>query len=309
MPSIEDFNLPPPKSDDKLEDLIWDLYRRIWNDPEAQRVGRSGQRQHGVDIVGRPDAGEDLAGVQVKLRTSRLSKSELRNAVTEALQFRPPLATFVTTAPTDARLQEVARETTRDHLAKGLFLVSVLGWQEVERRLLDYPNLVRKHYAGLFPLDQQDAAPTLRLELRDEGDRALDGREFRIVSLVLSNHSSVVATQYQFQLQLPFLPPTLTQPIGPRRILRPVAASDGHGKWVDWREGETIGVTFMSNGALSVLPSFPQVLGQFWIPRGWFGAEPRPVIYPCRYALVSGVGAADEGVLELPLFALQEGCY
>jgi hypothetical protein len=316
MPSFGDFNLPPPKSDDKLEDLIWDLYRKIWNDPDAQRVGRSGQRQNGVDFVGRPDGGPSLAGVQVKLRTQRLTIAEWRSAVKEREQFTPQLDSFavVTSAPSDAKLQQVARELTRENLAPGRFTVSVLGWQEIERRLFDYPALMRNYYGSLFRADAAEAAPALHLELSDEGDRVVDQRPDQVVSLVLHNDSPVVATQFQLQIRLPFLPPTLSQPIGPRRVPRPVTGTERDGDawrhWKEWRDSDgSIGVTFVSHGAISVLPHFPLVLGQFLVPTGWFRPEPRPHVYQCKYDLGAGIGEARHGALSLSLFELREGFY
>ncbi len=57
MPTIPQSELPKPKSWDEFEDIVWDLYTRRWRDPHADRYGRGGQPQHGVDIVGRPAGG------------------------------------------------------------------------------------------------------------------------------------------------------------------------------------------------------------------------------------------------------------
>ena len=51
MPS----QLPPPRNWQDFEDLCFDLFKRIWNDPYARPNGRSGQPQAGVDIYGQPD--------------------------------------------------------------------------------------------------------------------------------------------------------------------------------------------------------------------------------------------------------------
>jgi hypothetical protein len=60
MASAEDYGFPAPKSEDKLEDLVCDLYRAIWGDPDTQRLGSRGQAQHGVDIIGHPQRGTPL---------------------------------------------------------------------------------------------------------------------------------------------------------------------------------------------------------------------------------------------------------
>ena len=41
--------LPPLRDWQAFEDLCCDLWRELWRDPEAQKHGRSGQRQEGVD--------------------------------------------------------------------------------------------------------------------------------------------------------------------------------------------------------------------------------------------------------------------
>jgi hypothetical protein len=44
--------LIPTTDEDEFEDLCLDLWREIWNDSEAKRYGRKGQKQFGIDIVG-----------------------------------------------------------------------------------------------------------------------------------------------------------------------------------------------------------------------------------------------------------------
>jgi len=56
--------LPPPTDWVAFEDLCWHPFRAIWDDPDAQKNGRAWQVQHGVDIVGRPECGSKITGVQ-----------------------------------------------------------------------------------------------------------------------------------------------------------------------------------------------------------------------------------------------------
>ena len=70
---INDFQLPPPKEWGKFEDLCLTLYREQWGDPDAQKNGRRGQAQHGVDISGRPQATPgEVHGVQCKGKDNNL---------------------------------------------------------------------------------------------------------------------------------------------------------------------------------------------------------------------------------------------
>ncbi len=62
-----DKQIPPPKSWEKFEDLTRALFAAEWRSPLTQKNGRSGQKQHGVDIYGTPEAAPGKTfGVQCK---------------------------------------------------------------------------------------------------------------------------------------------------------------------------------------------------------------------------------------------------
>ena len=108
--------LPPLDNWPLFEDLCWDLWRRIWKDPGAQKNGRNGQRQAGVDVFGRPNGGTQWEGVQCKLKgeDAGLTRKEILAEVAKAQTFKPLLSRliFATTAPRDKEVQEVARIIT-----------------------------------------------------------------------------------------------------------------------------------------------------------------------------------------------------
>lgn len=59
----------PPKSWENFEDLCHQLFKAVWRDPYAQKNGRRGQKQHGVDIYGSPAADYHIyQGVQCKTK-------------------------------------------------------------------------------------------------------------------------------------------------------------------------------------------------------------------------------------------------
>jgi hypothetical protein len=62
-------HLRPPKDWDEFEDMCADTFQHQWDDRNATRYGRQGQRQNGVDIYGRPPVG-GVAGVQCKGKRS-----------------------------------------------------------------------------------------------------------------------------------------------------------------------------------------------------------------------------------------------
>jgi hypothetical protein len=125
----------PPNNATAFESLCLDLWREIWNDPNAQKNGRSGQPQAGVDVFGQHEG--KWAGVQCKqkdgLLWSKVTVKELEAEVEAATQFNPPLASFIlaTTGPRDAKVQKRAREFIEEHKQQGLFTVVVWSWQDI----------------------------------------------------------------------------------------------------------------------------------------------------------------------------------
>ena len=89
---------PPPNEPAAFESLCLDLWKDIWNDPGAQKNGRSGQGQAGVDVFGVHQSRQ--MGVQCKqkngLLRTQVTVRELEKEVKEALGFRPRLDTFTT---------------------------------------------------------------------------------------------------------------------------------------------------------------------------------------------------------------------
>ena len=152
MPTLSTSHFPPPVSWEDLELLVWRLFKAVWNDPYAQRNGRTGQEQQGVDIFGRPDHGETWDGIQVKGKHGffgqGISEQELRAEAQKARNFVPSLKNFimVTSARRDQATQQIARQITEENLPLGLFSVSVFGWDDIEERLAEFPDVIREHY-------------------------------------------------------------------------------------------------------------------------------------------------------------------
>ena len=160
--------IPPPKGDDDLEDLVLALFRVVWKDAGAKLHGRSGQRQDGVDLYGEDHfGGSGLNGVQCKqhssatLVTDQALVAELQEEVEKAKAFRPPLQRFIfaTTARRSTALQQGARDLAELHKEDGLFAVDVLGWEDIE-------DLLRRHSEVLaWYLDERAKIPGLQLDI------------------------------------------------------------------------------------------------------------------------------------------------
>jgi hypothetical protein len=120
----------PPKSWETFEDLCLELFKAIWDDPLAQKNGRRGQPQHGVDLFGSKNGlSTAYFGVQCKGKDqglgARATLRELEGELIKADKFEPPLAhwVFATTAPADGALQEAARKLSAERTQRGLFPV------------------------------------------------------------------------------------------------------------------------------------------------------------------------------------------
>lgn len=142
------FRLPIPDNWQDFESLCHELWREIWSDPNAKKNGRSGQKQHGVDIFGRPRYSLKFEGIQCKdkntLLGSSLSEKELIAEYAKAKKFIPEINNFciATTAPRDATIQQVARVITES----GRMPIHVWSWDDIQDEILNRPVLLRKFY-------------------------------------------------------------------------------------------------------------------------------------------------------------------
>ena len=150
MPSPTTTHLPTPKSGDEFEDICADLLKRSWRDLYITKNGRSGQRQHGVDIYGKPvhlrGHGSGIAAAQCK-RVEKLTKGDIRNEIEQATEFAPKLEEYLilTTLKRDASLQEYVR--TQDW---PINRVEIRFWEDLSLELSEFDELLQKHFPGWF---------------------------------------------------------------------------------------------------------------------------------------------------------------
>lgn len=182
----------PPKNWATFEDLCHALFKVVWRDPLAQKNGRTGQPQHGVDIFGGIDGDRTrYDGVQCKGKAahynSQATVEELLSELAKAEKFQPALRhwIFATTAPVDVNLQTAARELSVTRAPAGLFTVEVLGWEEIQALMATTPEVVKEFYpeaaydlpaaletlAALAPVGRPQ--PSIWREVRFDGARDL----------------------------------------------------------------------------------------------------------------------------------------
>jgi hypothetical protein len=163
---------PPPNDSVAFESLCLALWQDIWRDPGAQKNGRRGHAQAGVDVFGQHRG--KWEGVQCKqndgLVWSKVTINELEAEVEQAKKFTPPLSNYIlaTTGPRDARLQERARELTEQHRQQQIFDVEVWSWEDIWGELYRRQDLLRRiasdYWPRLMAATQHGGERTVRLE-------------------------------------------------------------------------------------------------------------------------------------------------
>jgi tetratricopeptide (TPR) repeat protein len=172
--SFEDEQIAPLKSWDKFEDLCLALFRAEWQDTTAQKNGRQGQKQAGVDVFGHNHAqGGGLWGVQCKGKhrgyKSKLTAKEINTELAKADTFQPKLDHWIiaTTAANDASLQTYARELSEQRAAQQLCPVTLFFWGSIEELLHTHLDVAKRfypaHFAHLFKTAKPLHLPATRL--------------------------------------------------------------------------------------------------------------------------------------------------
>lgn len=174
--SADSERLPPPNEPAAFESLCLDLWKDIWGDSGAQKNGRSGQPQAGVDVFGQ-QLGRSI-GVQCKqkdgLLRTMLTTAELEDEVKKAVHFAPRLRSFIlaTSGPRDGKVQERARQLTHSHKRRGLFTVRVWSWEDIWHEIYQRETLFRRILPIYWPRIAALGAP-VQLELIHIQQRSL----------------------------------------------------------------------------------------------------------------------------------------
>ncbi|ENU24161.1 hypothetical protein F993_01477 [Acinetobacter proteolyticus] len=151
MSNLVHFEYAPPKSWEQFEELCADLFMEIWNDPNAVRYGRGGQKQYGVDIL-ISNGSITPIGLQCKKKSrwpvKKLTFQEVLDEVDKADRFTPILKEYyiLTTAESDAVLLAEVLKLNDERTKSGKFKVTVFSWAEIVSRLSICNKTIKKHY-------------------------------------------------------------------------------------------------------------------------------------------------------------------
>lgn len=151
MPTPSTSDLPKPKSWNEFEDIVWEIYTRRWQDPYAQRYGRSGQAQHGVDIYGQESSSGCYSAIQCKrYEDNKLTSETITKEIAKVQGFPAPISKYIiaTTVSTDVKIQNIIIEINGDDSRRD-FSVHVVFWEQICSFLADSSNhdLLRKYYS------------------------------------------------------------------------------------------------------------------------------------------------------------------
>ena len=136
--------LQPPSSDKDFEAMCLQLYAKVFGTNDLMQVGRSGQPQNGVDILGTD--GQRSIGIQCKAYKSTkftldVINKDIEKADKAKLQIKHLF--FATTAPSDAEIVRAVHKLSQDRQARGAFAVSVDFWNSICSHILLYPEIGR----------------------------------------------------------------------------------------------------------------------------------------------------------------------
>jgi tetratricopeptide (TPR) repeat protein len=143
--------LSRPATDDEFEGMCHALYKRMWGDVGCMRVGRSGQKQFGFDIVGHD--GKKSIGIQCKhyIKTP-FTRSVIANDIAEADSALTTIEHFLfaTTVVSDALLVLQVHAISEERRKQGKFTVSVDFWGDISGHIRLHPEIGRA-YVPDFP--------------------------------------------------------------------------------------------------------------------------------------------------------------
>lgn len=187
--------LNPPEDDTEFERICVPLWRGILKDPNVKRVGRNGQAQHGVDLVGTRNGNPNtVVGIQCKwkgLGKKLDPQKDVRNEIVKAKQFSPSLREYhiVTTADDSTDMDQLALTISQELANEGIRMTfHIWGWGHLSQEIQQYPE-------ALKALDQS-YSPHADSILRDQAEHIEISRTTRDEVRTLTAKISAMQADY-----------------------------------------------------------------------------------------------------------------
>ncbi|UFU06598.1 hypothetical protein [Ruania halotolerans] len=164
------YHYPPPAEWQTYQTLVAGFARILYDEHTVEEYGRTGQRQHGVDVFARDHAGKNI-GLQCKWTHESLNEDALRSECHKAQEFVPALDYFIlwTTARRDVHLQDLAHEL--DQWGVYPFALGIRFWDDAIEQLNRMYTVASTYYAEWLDEHQLTADHDHRRKLRIAFDR------------------------------------------------------------------------------------------------------------------------------------------
>lgn len=210
MPQIN-LDFPPPTNWQDFERLTRSLCKDEWLDHDAETVGRAGQTQHGVDVVGWDyrHPSRRRTGVQCKRRSQTgidgsvlsgglVSMDDITDSLKQAVKLSVRLESFAlaTTAHQDARLQQEVAAFNVTRRQNGQCEAVIWFWEWFQEKLNRNFAVAVAYYKdvlesnGAYSIDRHIASV-----LRHGFNRALMMTRFRSENQIGSVAAAIEALQ------------------------------------------------------------------------------------------------------------------
>ncbi len=142
--------LPPPQNDEEFESFCLALWKKVWNDPHAQKYSTNPKGQKGIDIIGYPEGGRERHAIQCKVRSKseKLTNADIKADAVKAQEHDPPLKEliFATTAGRDPDTQDYVAKLSREYQDKGFFRILIYSWDDIEELVDTHPEVALLFY-------------------------------------------------------------------------------------------------------------------------------------------------------------------
>lgn len=163
--------IPKPKDWQAFQRNCVHLFRAELNDPNANEYGREGQKQRGIDVLGRRGGrGGHFVGVQCRLIAKPLKEAKILSDAREALTIKAGLKEliFATTAPNDTGATDAAIEVERTLKAEGHELtITIYGWGQLQTLIAVHEVAYNAFHPSAVETTTQQAVgePPVNLEM------------------------------------------------------------------------------------------------------------------------------------------------
>lgn len=165
---FDDYDISPLKSWEKFQQMVCELFREIWQDPHAQEFGRKGQKQDGIDIIGRRKGHKKYEAVQTT-KELPLTKHKIKKDYDASQNLDVELDCFIvaTTSKRDAKIQEYTATLSQD----GPYRCVVWFWEDIVEKLAEHKKIHKKYYPNVVFIKAIGISSGKLIEVNDDTTR------------------------------------------------------------------------------------------------------------------------------------------